>query len=325
MSEIVYTKKRKLLVAIPCFNEAVTISQLIQDVPRVISDILHVDVLVVDDGSIDNTHSAALDAGAKVLRHTRNLGVGKAFQTALSFAIENGYDLMISIDGDRQFNPLDIPRLVKPVIDGKADMVTGSRFISSELTPDMPRAKLIGNHIMSYLISQLVRQKYYDVSCGFRCYSREALLQLNLHGAFTYTQETFLGLAAKQLVIEEVPIEAVYFSDRKSRVAGSLTGYAVNTVKIIFKSYRDYFPLRFCWGIAMLFAIPAVALALLFFGHYFITGVFSGYLFAGFSSAFFVVMALVFFVLGIVMDMLGRIRSNQDRILYYIKKNGDFI
>lgn len=310
----------RLLVAIPCLNEAATISQVVKEVPRTMPGVGCVDVLVVDDGSVDNTSLEAQSAGAKVICHQRNRGVGSAFQSAVNYAVEHGYDFMVNIDGDRQFNPGDIPKLVMPVLAGEADMVTASRFVDSTYTPAMPKVKLVGNHMMSYLISKLVRQKFSDVSCGFRCYSRESLLKLNLHGAFTYTQETFLDFAVKRMEIKEVPIEVVYFAERKSRVAGSIVKYAVNTAKIIFRGYRDYFPLRFFWGIAAIFAIPSALLAFVFFLHYLMTNTFSGYLYAGFSSAFLFFMAVVFFVLGIVTDMLDRIRTNQERILYLLKK-----
>lgn len=313
-------RKLRLLVAIPCLNEVATISQVVKDVPRTMPSVNYVDVLVVDDGSTDNTASVAEGAGAKVLRHQRNQGVGSAFQSATNYAIVHGYDLMVNIDGDCQFNPQDIPKLVTPVVEGKADMVTASRFVDSFYTPAMPKVKLIGNHMMSYLISKLVRQKFADVSCGFRCYSRESLLRINLNGTFTYTQETFLDFAVKRMEIKEVPIEVVYFADRKSRVAGSIVKYAINTAKIIFRGYRDYFPLRFFWSIAAIFAVPAVFLVVIFFVHYLLTGTFTGYLFAGFGSAFMFVMSTVFFVLGIVTDMLDRIRTNQERILYLLKK-----
>lgn len=310
----------RLLVAIPCLNEAATIAQVIREIPRSIAGVHSIDVLVIDDGSEDSTSMEATSAGAIVLRHSRNRGVGSAFQSAVNYAVEQGYDVMVNIDGDRQFNPVDIPKLVAPILSGEADMVTASRFIDASMTPKMPKVKLYGNHMMSYLISRLVRRKFADVSCGFRCYSRESLLKINLNGAFTYTQETFLDFAAKSLEIKEVPIDVQYFDDRKSRVAGSISKYAINTSKIIFRGYRDYFPLRFFWGISAFFAVPATLLSIIFMLHYFLTGAFSGFLFAGFSAAFLYFMATVFFVLGIVTDMLDRIRTNQERILYLLKK-----
>lgn len=310
----------RLLVAIPCLNEAATIADVVQHVPRSIYGLKGVDVLVVDDGSTDATGEQAVRAGARVVRHPINRGVGAAFQSAVVYAVEHNYDLMVNIDGDRQFNPEDIPKLVLPVLSGDADMVTASRFLDPAFTPDMPRVKLWGNHMMSALISRLIRQRFRDVSCGFRCYNREALLKLNPHGAFTYTQETFLDFATKNLLIKEVPIRVQYFKERKSRVAGSIWNYAVNTSKIIFRGYRDYFPLRFFVGLASVFAVPGIVFALLFFGNYIVSGRFTGYLFAGFGAAFLFVMATIFVVLGIVADMLDRIRLNQERILYLIKK-----
>lgn len=312
---------KRLLVAIPCLNEAATITDVVQNVPRVIDGIGQVDVLVVDDGSTDATSSEASRAGAKILRHAVNRGVGAAFQSAVAFAVKNKYDLMANIDGDRQFNPQDISKLVAPIMEGKADMATASRFLDPTLVPDMPRVKLVGNHMMSFLISRLVRARYSDVSCGFRCYSREALLLINLHGAFTYTQETFLNFAVNNLRIVEIPIPVTYFKDRQSRVAGNIWRYAVNTATIIFKGYRDYFPLRFFLGLSLLFAIPAVLFGAVFFGHYFLTGKFSGYIYAGFISAFLSVITIMFVVLGIIADMLDRIRSNQEKILYILRKN----
>ncbi len=310
----------RLLVAIPCLNESATIAEVVRAVPRNLDRVTEVDVVVIDDGSTDDTAEQAQRAGATVLRHPVNRGVGAAFQSAVAYAVENAYDLMVNIDGDRQFDPADIPKLVAPVLAGQASMVTASRFLDPSLVPEMPAVKRIGNRMMSYLISRLVRIRYADVSCGFRCYSREALLHLNLHGAFTYTQETFLDFAAKRLPIKEVPIRVVYFPDRKSRVAGSIWRYSVNAAKIIFRGYRDYFPLRFFWSLALLFAVPGLALAVMFFRHYLRTGMFSGYLFAGFSAAFLIGMATLFLVVGIVADMLDRIRANQERILFLLKQ-----
>lgn len=313
---------KRLLVVVPCLNEQDTIGRLIEQVPKAIEGVDVVDVLVVDDGSKDQTAAIALAAGAQVVSHGVNRGVGTAFQSAVGYAIQHKYDFMVNIDGDLQFDPTDIPKIFWPVRNGVADMVTASRFVDKAFTPIMPKVKLVGNHMMSFLISRLVRHRFKDVSCGFRCYSREALMRLNLHGSFTYTQETFLDFCSKGMKILEVPINVVYFPDRQSRVVSSIFKYAFSTAKIIFRGYRDYYPLRFFWSIALAFFIPSMLLAILFFAHFVETGKFVGYLFAGFSSAFLAVMAIVFFVLGIVTDMLDRIRSNQDRILYLIKKGG---
>lgn len=312
---------KRLLVSIPCFNEEQTIGILIKEIPVSITGIDAVDILVVDDGSKDQTAECARSNGAQVISHATNLGVGSTFQTAVGYAVKHKYDLMINIDGDRQFNPKDISKLADPILRGEADMATASRFIDKNIIPKMPVVKLFGNHMMSFLLSKLLGMHFHDVSCGFRCYSREALLRINLHGAFTYTQEIFLDLCYKKLKITEIPISVVYFADRKSRVAGSIIKYAINTSKIIFRGYRDYYPLRFFWSISAIIFIPALAFASLFFGHFILTGKFTGYLFAGFTSGFLFILSVVFFVLGIVTDMLDRIRANQDRVLYLLKKN----
>lgn len=311
----------RLLVAIPCLNEANTIRSMVEDIPRSIIGISGVDVLVIDDGSTDGSRYEAEAGGAHVISHSENRGVGAAFQTAVAHAVEKGYDIMVNIDADRQFNPADISKLVLPVLKGESDMVTASRFIDASYTPEIPKIKLWGNYAMSYLISKLLRRKYADVSCGFRCYNRECLLHLNLHGAFTYTQETFIDFIAKKIKIKEIPIKVVYYPDRESRVAGSIVKYAISTAKIIFKGYRDYYPLRFFWGLAFIFLVPATIFGAIFLAHYINTGQFSGSLYAGFSSAFFFAIGILLIILGVLADMLDRVRSNQERMLYQIKKH----
>ncbi|RAI33229.1 hypothetical protein CH340_12970 [Rhodoplanes serenus] len=279
------------------------------------------DVLVVDDGSRDATPDVARRHGAIVLSHPVNRGVGSAFHSGVTFAIDRRYDMMVNIDGDGQFDPEDIPKLLAPIIDGRADMATASRFKDPNLIPVMPPVKRFGNVMMSALISRLVGQRFFDVSCGFRCYSREALLRLNLHGAFTYTQESFIDLCSKKIRIVEVPVRVKYFQDRVSRVARNLWRYAGSSGSIIFRAYRDYFPLKFFVSIAFVFLVPGVLFALAFAGHFVLTGRFSDYLFAGFLGGFLVTLAFLFFVVGIVADMLDRIRGNQERILYLLKTN----
>ena len=310
-----------LLIAIPCLNDAETIADVIKRIPLVIVGINQISVLVVDDGSTDNTSQVARENGAFVIRHSINRGVGTAFNTAVNYAIENRFDIMVNLDGDGQFSSEDIPKIAYPIINNEADFVTASRFKDKAFIPVMPRIKLYGNYMMSMLISRLTRIKFHDVSCGFRAYSRETLLQMNLHGFFTYTQETFLDLVSKRMRIVEIPVHVQYFQERKSRVASSILRYAYNTLQIITRVYRDYFPFKFFMFIATFFYIIALFFGTIFFLNYFHTGKFSGFLFAGFLSAFFFVGAFGFSFAAIVMDMLVRIRVNQERIIYHQKKN----
>lgn len=309
-----------LLIVIPCFNEEKTIHDVIKKIPRSFINVKKVQILVVDDGSSDKTSRNAELAGAKVIKHKKNAGVGRAFQTAVELAVEEKFDILVNIDGDGQFDPRDIGKLIQPIVDGKADMATASRFTTSETIPNMPALKYYGNKLMANLISYLLQRKFSDVACGFRAYNRNCLLQLNLNGMFTYTQETFLDLSSKFIHIMEIPIKVKYFNDRRSRVANNLFKYGAKTLKIIFSCFRDFYPLRFFWGIAAFFFSIGLFFALVFFGHFLYRGIFQGFIFAGLLSGFFILLSCIFFLIGLVAEMLDRIRWGQDKILYLLKK-----
>ena len=310
----------RMLVAIPCRDEAGTLPEVIARIPRHPAGIERVDVLVVDDGSEDATSQVAVAAGARVIRHGSNRGVGLAFRTAVEAALAGGYDLLVTLDGDGQFAPEEIPDLCAPVLAGECDAATGSRFLDGSTVHGMPRVKRVGNALMSALVSRLTGRRYRDVSCGFRCYGVEALLRMNLHGGFTYTQESFLDLAANHLSIAEVPITVHYFDDRRSRVAGSLPRYAARTSTILMRGYRDYFPLRFFWSLAVVPLVLGLGFAAVFLANFLRTGLFTGYLFAGFMAAFLVTVALVLLLVGLVADMLDRSRRNQERVLLLLRR-----
>lgn len=320
-SQVVRKLARRAVVAIPCLNEAQTIRKVLRSIPRSIDGVEEIILLVVDDGSTDKTAQEAVAEGAEVISHKINRGLGVAFQSAVDYAIEHDADLLVTIDGDGQFDPSEIPKLVSPILKHEADFVTGSRFLSNDAYPTgIPKIKLWGNRRMSYLVSRLTGQKFYDVSCGFRAYSKHALLHLNLHGKFTYTQEAFLDLCFRGFRIQEQPIRVVYHPERKSRVANSVIRYAFNTLFIIFRAFRDYRPLRFFWTCSGILFTIASALAMVFLAYFFQTGRFYGYLWAGFLSGFIYLMSMAFFVLGIVVDMFDRSRVNQEKTLVLLRE-----
>ena len=307
----------RLLVVIPALDEEATVGEVVRAIPRQIPGVNSIEVVVIDDGSSDRTSEIATLAGARVIRHPSPRGVGEAFHTALAYGVERGADLIVSIDGDGQFNSADIPALLGPVLSGEADFASASRFKSPALVPEMPRLKLWGNRMMSRLVSRLAGQTFFDVSCGMRCYSRRAALQLHLIGRFTYTQEVFLNLAFKQMRIVEVPIRVR--GEREwghSRVANNLWRYAFRSAQIIFRCYRDYHPLRFFGGIAIALMLPAVAFGGFLLQHFLRTGDFSPYKWTGFAATALLALAVVMVHMGVIGDMLNRHRIYLEEVLY---------
>jgi glycosyltransferase involved in cell wall biosynthesis len=306
-----------LLVTLPALNEEATVARVVAGIPKQIAGVWRIEVVVVDDGSSDATGARAEEAGAVVIRHAAPRGVGAAFHTGLAHGIEIGADLIVSIDADGQFDPGDISRLIAPVLAGDADFASASRFLDPSLAPEMPRIKRWGNRMMSRLISGLAGQRFYDVSCGMRCYSRAAALQLHLLGHFTYTQEAFLNLAFKRMRISEVPLRVRGEREfGESRVASNLWRYAARTVSIIFRCYRDYHPLRFFGGLAVALLVPASLLASFLLLHYVETGQFSPHKWAGVTAAALGTFALLLLHVGVIGDMLNRHRIYLEELLY---------
>ncbi len=312
---------KKLLVAIPAYNEEEKIGEVIQNIPRKLSGVSEVHILVIDDGSTDNTAKIAEDLGAEVTKNYFNMGYGVAFGKGLQHALDNNFDLMVSIDGDAQFDPKDIPKLIKPIIENNADLVTASRFINKNYYPRMPLSKFWGNKLMSIFISKLVGKKFYDVSCGFRAYSQKTLLSLNLHGRFTFSQETFIDLSFKRLKIVEIPIKVKYFPSRISKISSNLFTYGINALKIILETYRDYKPFTFFSYIALFFFIISIFFGSILLYTYISIGSFHPNIWSGFVGGTFLFISIIFFIVGISADIIKRIRINQEEILYLLKRN----
>ena len=249
--------------------------------------------------------------------------MGGAFHTALTYGLDHGADLIVSLDADGQFNPADIPALIAPVVAGQAEFTTASRFKDPTLTPPMPWTRLWGNRLMSRIISNLTGQRFHDVSCGMRCYGRGAALQLYLLARFTYTQEVFLNLAFREVRIVEVPIRVRgvrEFGD--SRVAPSLWRYAFRTAAIIVRSYRDYWPLHFFGVIALALLACATALGSFFLVHYARTGQFRPHTWAGVTAGACIGLAALMIHIGLIGDMLHRHRIYLEELLYRQRERG---
>ena len=312
-------KNLTIAVVIPALNEEKLLGEVIETIPGFVDHII-----VVDDGSTDRTVEVAEQKGAISISHNTNKGVGAALSTGVDAVLSMDVDIMVNIDADGQFNPADIEKLVQPILDGHADFVTASRFIDKAYKPKMPVVKYWGNRFMSNFISRLTRQKFYDVSCGFRAYSREALQRLNLFGEFTYTQETFIDLAFKKIAILEVPVHVKGTREHgKSRVASNLFRYGVQTLKIIIQTFRDNKPFRLFGFMSVFVFLLGLGFAIFLGLHYLKNGVFTPHTWAGFIAGFLFVVSLLLLLIGFVLDMFARMRRNQEEILFQLKRDRD--
>lgn len=314
-------KGTKLIIIIPAYNEVRTIGKVIGGIPKNIEKIAKVDILVIDDGSTDHTAEIAKEAGVLVISHASNEGLGATFSDGVDEALKLGADIIVNIDADDQFNSNDIPKLITPILNGEADVVTGTRFKEKREIPNMSKMRKLGNAFFVSLINWLTSSKFTDTQCGFRAYSREAALRLNLFGGFTYTQEVLLDLLGKGQRIEEVPVNVVYHPGRSSKISGSLFNYGVRALLIILITFRDYYPLKF-FGVPGLIIFGAGFVGILYsFIFWLATGYTTPVRMVFFSGAALFIFGLLLIILALIADMLKRIRRNQEEILYRIKKD----
>lgn len=309
----------KLVVIIPAYNEEKTVGGVVRKIPDQISGIESTEILVVNDGSTDETARAAERAGAhKVLSHKTNLGLGVSFRDGINCALEMGADVIVNIDADGQFNPRDILPLVEPILKGEADFVTASRFLEKDVHLRMPWIKKIGNSVFTRIVSRLTNQKLTDTQCGFRAYSKEAALRLNIFGDFTYTQEVFLDLINKGLRVKEIPV-TVKERQGQSKVVKHWYTYGLNAMIIIIRTFRDYKPLTFFGTIGLATLLPGVAIGLFMFFYWFIYRRTSPYTSLLYVMVTLVVLGILFIVLALIADMVGRQRKIEEELLYYHK------
>ncbi|HET7529302.1 MAG TPA: glycosyltransferase family 2 protein [Candidatus Saccharimonadales bacterium] len=315
----------KLLVLSICHNEAGTIGELLDGIPEKIDGITQIEKWVIDDGSTDGTSEVAAKHGASVVSDGAQKRLAFRFREAVDLALAQKADIMVNIDGDLQFNPADIPKLVAPIADGQADFAAADRFSSPETgryrqPANMPKGKYLGNRMGARVVSYLSRHEFHDVTCGFRAYNRKALFALNTDGAHTYTQESFQVLAMKRLRIASVPVDVKYFHERKSRVVGNILHYVAVSAVNILRSFRDFAPLRFFGWLGFIPVLLGLIALIIFFGHYFLRHQFSPFKFLGFAGVYLVTIGVIFWALGLVADMLSRMLNNQEKILERVKR-----
>ena len=303
---------------IPAYNEENTIAKVIEEIPRKIDGIDSVEVLVIDDGSTDRTAEIAKKAGADyLLIHKRNLGLARTFKDGLDFALALGADIIVNIDADAQYNAKEIPKLIEPILRGEADIVIGDRQIDK--LDHMPKSKKIGNKIASWVTRRLSGLPIKDAQTGFRAFSREAAMKLNIVGEYIYTQETIIQAAKKGLKVVEIPVE---FRRRegKSRLISSIWGYAKNAGITILRTYRDYHPFKVFVAIGGIIFLAGTLVALRVLLHYFETGAVTPHLPSAVLSVLLILIGSLTAIFGLLADMLRTHRELIEDALWRIKR-----
>lgn len=305
---------KKILVSIPVYNEEKTLGTLIEKINQLKFADVEISILVIDDGSKDNSALIAEEYGVYLIKNGINRGLGYSFREGVKFAGEKKYDILVTIDGDGQFDPADIGKLILPILNDESDFVTASRFRNKDFLPKMPALKKWGNSKVANLVNSISKLNLHDVSCGFRAYSKTAIYNLDLIGDYTYTHETILVLAFRGLRIKEVDV--LVKGERqfgKSRVARSVFKYAFNALLIIIRYLRDYKPFKFFGMASFVFLILGIFCLSVFAIFSLIKDEFYFKSFA-FVGAFLIVWAGLLFIVALIADMFTRIRNQLDEI-----------
>ena len=246
----------KLIVTIPAYNEEATIGQVVREIPRAIVGLRQVEVLVLDDGSTDRTAGVALAAGADyVVRHPRNRGLAAAFRSALQEALARGADIIVNTDGDNHYDQSKVPDLIQPLLRGEADIVIGSRVLNGVR---MRWANRHGNRLANLVMQRLLGLPEVDVSSGFRAYTREAALKLNILPGHTYTHETIINALDQRLVIANVPLLAREVN-RPSRLIGNVPAHVWKAGLVILRSFTLYRPIQVYGLLGLFFSLAGAA------------------------------------------------------------------
>ena len=306
----------KLIIQIPCLNEADTLPQTLRDLPTAIPGIDTIEVLVIDDGSRDRTVEVARACGVHhIVRFRRNKGLAAAFRAGVDTALKLGADYIVNTDADNQYVGADIPRLLEPLIAGRADIVIGDRNIKDieHLTRRRKQLQRIG----SWVVRQVSGTQVPDTTSGFRAYTREAALQMTIVSEFSYTLESIIQAGKKRMAVAHVPVR-VNPRLRESRLFDNAWTYIKASGATIVRIYAMYEPLKVFTYIGLAIFSGGFLISLRFL-YYYITGTGLGHLQSLILSAVLMIVGFQVLLIGLVADVISGNRKLLEDLLYRVR------
>jgi glycosyltransferase involved in cell wall biosynthesis len=310
---------KKLIIQIPCLNEALTLPSTIADLPRAVPGIDVVELLVIDDGSRDETSEVARRCGVHhVIRLRRNKGLAAAFMAGIDASLKRGADFIVNTDADNQYSGREIPRLLAPLLAGEADIVIGDRNIA-ELQHMSWRKRQV-QRLGSWVVRQVSNTTVPDTTSGFRAYTREAALRMTVVSEFSYTLESIIQAGKKKMAIAHVPIETNPRT-RQSRLFDSAFSYIKKSGATIVRIYAMYEPLKVFTYIGLIVFAGGALLSLRFVYYYFFTPTVFGprMLQSLIFSAVLLIVGAQVLAIGLLADVISGNRKLLEDILYRIR------
>ncbi|MGI6153286.1 MAG: glycosyltransferase family 2 protein [Christensenellaceae bacterium] len=306
----------KLIIQIPCYNEEETLPFVIRDLPTEIEGIDIIETLIIDDGSKDKTVEVARSLGVNhIVKFPNNRGLARGFMAGIDACLRLGADIIVNTDGDNQYYGGDIPKLVRPILEQTAEMVVGDRDTDSikHFSSLKKRLQKTGSGVVRRASGSNVQ----DTTSGFRAYSRDAAMKLNVLSEYTYTLETIIDAGSKKTGIENVKIHT---NDklRESRLFKSMWGYIKRSAATILRTYVSRKPLKVFLTLGLIILVAGLIPAIRYL-YFFFQGD-GGHVQSLILSSILIVTAVMVLVFGFLADMVAANRKVNDEILYRLKK-----
>ncbi|GIU25995.1 glycosyltransferase family 2 protein [Shewanella schlegeliana] len=307
----------KLIVQIPCFNEAENLSDVIDSIPLQISGIDSIEILVIDDGSTDNTSDVAGQAGADyIITSTTNKGLARSFHIGIEECLRQGADIIVNIDGDNQYRSADIPLLVTPIINKEADITVGDR--GGFNNPHFSLLKRSLQVFGSFVVRSILKLDITDAVSGFRAISREAARQINIVSEFSYTLEMLVQASAKRMSIKSVPIQTNQ-KLRESRLFKSIPQFLYLSVTTLIRMYTMYRPLRVFLSLGLI-AILVGMLPIIRFVYFYAHGNGDGHMQSLILGSTLMTLGVITLLVGLIADLINFNRKLTEKMLHKMER-----